>query len=239
MPAGSYVALSGMRTRLDQLDRLASDIANAGTAGYKAERSSNAEAPSSPFAGALQSAIDVTTGTRRLNATAGAIAPTGRDMDVAIDGQGFFVVENAAGVRYTRNGHFQARADGTLTTDDGAVVQGANGPIKVGTGNVDVSEDGTVQVNGAVAGKLSVVEFDDPGSLVREGASLMRADQTASHPAAQVAIRAGALEQSNVSVVERIAELTDVTRTFEALQKAVSLQMNDIDGRAIDILGRR
>ncbi|MES1254028.1 MAG: flagellar hook basal-body protein [Acidobacteriota bacterium] len=239
MPGGVYVALSGMRTRLDALDRLSSDIANSGTAGYKAERSSNAEATRSPFAGVLDSAIDVTTGTRRLNATAGAIAPTGRNLDVAVEGDGFLVVQSPAGVRYTRNGHLQVRTDGVLTTDDGAVVQGANGPIKVGTGKVEVGQDGTVQVSGAVVGKLSVVKFDDPGTLVREGASLLRGDPAKAQPVTLPSVRGGSLEQSNVSVVERIAELTDVMRTFEALQKALTLQMNDIDGRAIDTLGRR
>ena len=240
MPGGYYVALSGMRTRLDQLDRLSADIANAGTAGYKTERSSNAEADRPQFGAMLQTAIDVTTGERRLNTTAGAMAPTGRSLDAAIDGNGFFVVQNAAGAtRYTRNGHFMANTDGVLTTEEGAVVQGDSGPITVGTGQVSISEDGTVRTGAKVAGKLQVVTFDNPGLLVREGASLLRADNLPSSPATKVTIRSGALEQSNVSVVERIAELTDVSRTFEALQKSLSLQMNDLDGRAIDILGRR
>jgi flagellar basal body rod protein FlgG len=187
----------------------------------------------------LQTAIDVTTGDRRLNTVAGAIEPTGRSLDAAIDGNGFFVVENAAGTRYTRNGHFVVGTDGQLKTEDGSVVQGAAGPITVGTGQVTITDDGTVQVGGTPAGKLAVVAFDDPGRLVREGSSLLRADNITARPATDIAIRSGSLEQSNVSVVERIAELTEVTRTFEALQKALTLQMNDLDGRAIEVLGRR
>jgi flagellar basal body rod protein FlgG len=240
MAGGYYVALSGMRTRLDQLDRLAADIANAGTSGYKTERSSSAQADRPQFGSVLQTAIDVTTGGRRLNTTAGAIAPTGRSLDAAIDGNGFFVVQSAAGTRYTRNGHFTAGPGGVLTTEDGSVVQGANGPITVGKGPITIATDGTVQESGTTAGKLSIVAFDDPGQLVREGSSLLRADPAApSHPATDTTVRAEALEQSNVSVVERIAELTEVSRTFEALQKSLSLQMNDLDARAIDILGRR
>jgi flagellar basal body rod protein FlgG len=229
-----------MRTRLDQLDRLAADIANAGTAGYKTERSSNAQSDRPQFGAMLQTAIDVTTGQRRLNTAAGAIAPTGRPLDAAIDGDGFFAVETPGGaVRYTRNGHFATRTDGVLTTDDGSVVQGASGPINVGTGQVTIAEDGTVSSNGTAAGKLQLVAFDNPGTLVREGSSLLRSDVDMPHAATDVTVRSGSLEQSNVSVVERIAELTDVTRTFEALQKALSLQMNDLDGRAIEVLGRR
>jgi flagellar basal body rod protein FlgG len=226
-----------MHTRLEQLDRLASDIANAGTAGYKMTRTSNTEANRPQFEAVFQSAIDVTGNGRRLDTSVGAINETGRDLDVAIEGQGFFVVQTPAGTRYTRNGHFVRSAAGQLTTDDGSVVQGTKGPLTLGTGKIDVGEDGAVRVDGTVAGTLQVVTFADPGKLMREGATL-RGDGMAPLPAA-VAIHSRALEQSNVSVVERIAELTDVMRSFEALQKAVSIQMNDIDAKAIDILGRR
>ena len=163
MSGAGYIALSGMHTRLDQLDRLASDIANASTAGYKMTRTASAEANRPQFDALFQSAIDVTTGGRRLDTAAGSINPTGRDLDVAIEGQGFFVVETAAGTRYTRNGHFARNVDGLLTTDDGSVVQGTTGPLTIGTGKVVVAEDGTVRVGDAVAGTLAVVTFADPG----------------------------------------------------------------------------
>ena len=237
MPGGSYIALSGLHTRQEQLDRLASDIANASTAGYKMTRTSNTEANRPQFDAVFQSAIDVTTGGRRLDTASGSINTTGRDMDVAIEGQGFFVVETPNGTRYTRNGHFARSAAGQLTTDDGSVVQGTKGPLAIGLGKVDIAEDGTVRVGGAVSGTLAVVTFADPGQLVREGA-MLRSVGMEQQPVTSV-LHGGSLEQSNVSVVERIAELTNVMRSFEALQKAVSLQMNDIDAKAIDVLGRR
>ena len=113
MAGSQYIALSGMRARLDQLDRLAADIANVGTAGYKSERSADAQADRPQFNTVLQSAIDVTTGDRRLDVSPGTMAATGRDLDFAIDGNGFFVVETPAGTRYTRNGHFSRSNDGT------------------------------------------------------------------------------------------------------------------------------
>lgn len=243
MPGGEYIALSGMRTRLDQLDRLASDLANVGTTGYKTEKWSHLEANRPAFDTELQSAIDVTTGSRRLDMSAGAINPTGRDLDVAIDGKGFFTVETPAGIRYTRNGNFSTNAAGLLVTADGGIVQGTTGPITLGPGKVQIDPDGTVSAGGTAAGRLAIVQFADAGQLVREGGAALRADPGTAPPTAvaanQVTLRSGALEQSNVSVVERIAELTNVTRNFEALQKAVSLMMNDVYGQAIAQLGKR
>jgi flagellar basal-body rod protein FlgF len=239
MPGGQYIALSGMRTRLDELDRLAADIANTATAGYKSERGSNLTADRPVFNDVLQSAIDVTAGGRRLDARAGAIDPTGRDLDVAIDGDGFFTVQTAAGVRYSRNGHFSRSADGFLTTPDGSKVLGTNGPLQLGTGKTRIDEDGTVMSGDTAAGRLAIVRFANAGGLIREGSSNLSADGMLPTPAPQATIRAGSLEQSNVSVVERVAELTNATRSFEALQKSVSILMNDVEVRAIEVLGRR
>jgi flagellar basal-body rod protein FlgF len=134
MAGGHYVALSGMRTRLDELDRLASDLANVGTAGYKAERTGHRTVPRPAFDQALESAIDASLGERKLDARAGAIEPTGRSLDIAIEGRGFLAVDTPAGPRYTRNGHLSRGADGALVTADGAVVRGVDGPLSVGTG---------------------------------------------------------------------------------------------------------
>ena len=106
MSGSQYIALSGLRAHVDALDRLAADIANVGTAGYKGVRDARAAAHRDVFDAALQTAIDTTSGGTRLDMTAGALASTGRPLDLALDSPGFFVVETPAGMRYTRNGHF-------------------------------------------------------------------------------------------------------------------------------------
>ena len=237
MSGGSYVALSGMHTRLEQLDRLSTDIANASTPGYKMTRTSNSVSSRPQFDKVLESAIDVTTGGRRLDVSAGSVNPTGRDLDVALEGWGFFVVETPAGTRYTRNGHFVRSPEGLLATEGGGIVQGTDGPIEFGPGKVVFKEDGTLRVGATVAGTLAVVNFADPGKLVSEG-SMLRADGLAQQEVGPIAIRGGALEESNVTVVVRIAELTDVMRGFEALQKAITIE-GQSDSKAMDILGRR
>lgn len=238
MAGAQYIALSGMRSRLDELDRLASDIANAGTAGYKTERTTDAQADRPRFDAVLQTAIDVAPSAKRLDLSAGPLSTTGRDLDFALEGTGFFTIQTPAGPRYTRNGHFAVATDGTLTTAEGFPVGGVAGPIKLGPGKVTVDQDGTIYAGPAVAGRLAIVTFDDPSRLTRESGALFR---SAAMPAEATgtSVKGGALEESNVSVVQRVAELTNVSRTFEALQKALSLVMNDVDGRAVDLLGRR
>jgi flagellar basal body rod protein FlgG len=240
MAGGAYAALSGLRTRIEQLDRLAADIANVNTVGYKAERVTSVAAERSAFNQALQSAIDVAPGPGRLDLRDGALQPTGRDLDFAVDGRGFFVIDTPAGERYTRNGQFDRRADGTLVTADGMTVQGENGRVALGTGAIMVDQDGTLRADGLVAGKLKVVDFDDYTGFVREGGGRLRAPEGRSPVArTDVTVRGGTLEHSNVSVVERVAQLTEVSRNFEALQRGISILMNDIDSRAIAEFGRR
>lgn len=239
MPGGAYSALSGMRQRLEELDRIATDLANASTAGYKSERSSTA-ASERDFASALDSAVDVVQGRSRTDFRPGTMAPTGRDLDVAIDGKGFFVIETPDGPRYTRNGSFTRRADGVLTTATGEPVLGEGGPIKLTPGPVVIDSDGTVKTGRAVAGKLQLVEFAADADLERESGTRFRAAKGVTPvDAEKPRLLAGTLEQSNVSIVDRMAALTDVSRGFDTLQRGVSVLMNELDGRAISELGRR
>ena len=170
--------------------------------------------------------------------TAAPVRETGEPLDFAVQGDGWFGVQTPQGARYTRNGHLTRAADGGLITADGAVVRGVDGPIKVGTGALTIDTDGSVASDGVVVGRLAIVQFADPGSLVRESGALLRSTE-APTPAVSPTLRTGSLEQSNVSVVDRVAELTSVNRSFQALQKAVSVLMNDVDGRAIETFGRR
>lgn len=241
MAGGAYTALSGLRSRIDQLDRLASDLANVGTAGYKAERLTTVAAERPDFGAVLQSAIDVAPGPGRIDLRSGPLMPTGRDLDFAIEGRGFFVVDTPAGPRYTRNGQFARSADGTLMTADGLPVLGESGaPIQLSDGEVKVTPDGTLRAGGVVAGRLRVVDFASYLGLAREEAGRFRAPEgLAASDQEGHQVRGATLEQSNVSLVERIAQLTEVTRGFEALQRGLTILMNDVDGRAISEFGRR
>jgi flagellar basal body rod protein FlgG len=241
MAGGYYIALSGMRSRLDELDRLASDIANVNTTGFRAERATTSQADRGDFRDVLQAAIDVGRGPTRIDARPGAVKDTGRDLDVLVDGPGMFVIDTPAGPRYTRDGRFNRRADGVLANQSGMAVQSDSGaPITIGTsGPINIDADGTVRSNGASVGKLKLVEFSDPGALIRVGPDQFSAGAQVPSPAVDSSVKSGSLEQSNVSIVDRMSTLTAVSRSHEAMQKAFSLLSNDIDSRAISELGRR
>jgi flagellar basal body rod protein FlgG len=231
-----------MQTRLAELDRIAADLANIGTAGYKTERSGSFAAERHAFSTALESAVDVTTGASRVDFRNGTVVTTGRTLDVAIQGKGFIAIDTPAGVRYTRNGALTRSADGTLTTALGEPIVNdvGAGPIRLTPGELAIDPDGTVRVNGGIAGKIRVVQFEREDQIVRESGSRFRAIAGAEPEAAEgTSLVAGALEQSNASAVDLMAKLTDVTRTFETLQRGVSMLSNDLDGRAITELARR
>jgi flagellar basal-body rod protein FlgF len=239
MPGGIYSALSGMRLRLDDLDRIAADLANTETAGYKTERTSTETAPRA-FQTALDAAIDATRGGNKVDFRPGTMNSTGRDLDVAIEGKGFFEIQTPAGVRYTRGGNFVRDIDGRLTTADGFAVMGTGGEITLPVGPVTVMGDGNIRVGQAIVGKLKVMQFASDSDVAREtGTRFKAADGATPTEAADARLRHGMLEHSNASVIDRMATMTEVMRSFEMLQKGISVLMNDVDLRAINELGKK
>ena len=186
----------------------------------------------------LQAAVDVMSTSSRTDFRAGALAPTGRSMDVAIEGRGFLTVETPRGVAYTRNGHLVRRADGALATDEGDAVLGNSGRRQLGQGEIAIDADGTVREGPRVIGTLAVVDFPPGTTFDRDGGSRFRT-RTEAESIDKPLFTSGSLEQSNVAIVERVAELSDVSRNYQTLLKAVSVLMNDVDRGAITELGRR
>ena len=239
MPGGVYSALSAMRIRLDDLDRLAADLANTETAGYKTERTSTEVAQRS-FQSALDAAIDVTRGGGKTDLRPGTVTGTGRDLDVAIEGRGFFEVETPAGLRYTRGGNFVRDTDGTLQTAEGFPVMGTDGAITLPVGQVTVMSDGNIRVGQAIVAKLKVMEFTNDADIPRESGTRFRpSDGAAPVESTTARLYGGMLEHSNASVIDRMATMTEVMRSFESLQRGISIMLNEIDGRAITELGRK
>jgi flagellar basal-body rod protein FlgF len=237
MADGAYVALNGLRARMAELDRLAADLSNVGTAGYKGEQTSTYGSDRPTFDTILQKATDPAIGEQKIDFARGETTPTGRELDFAIEGKGFFSVQTPAGVRYTKNGSFERRVDGTLTTTDGLPVLGDDGPLQLPEGPVSVDADGTVRAGTTAAGRLRIVEPAADATIAREGAARFRIDNVS--PVAVPSVQNHALERSNVSLVDALSHMTSVSRSFEALQRGLVSLMTEVDGRAITELGRR
>ena len=153
----------------------------------------------------------------------GTIAFTGDPFDLAIEGNGFFVVQGPNGPLYTRNGTFTLNAQGGLQSRDGRPVLGAGGPITVPTtaAAVNVLPDGTVQADGATVGKLQVARFANPNALVPVGTTLFDAAGAAPTEAGAGSVRQGYREMSNVQAINEMVTMIATLRYHEAAQRAL------------------
>jgi flagellar basal-body rod protein FlgF len=242
MDSGLYVAGSGLVARLRALDIAAQDLSNLNTTAYRGTRASfqsllakHNEYGTSVSARAINqhSVIDAT----EIDLAQGQITETGNPLDVAIEGTGFLEVETTSGIRYTRNGSLRVSLDGLLLTFDGHTVSGESGPITLPTGTIAIGADGTISVNGAVAGKLKIVQFDAPSQLVRQANSLFSAPAVAAR-ASQSKIRQGMLEGANVNAVEATVGLITLQRHAEMLQRAMSAFHSEFNRAAVEELPR-
>jgi flagellar basal-body rod protein FlgF/flagellar basal-body rod protein FlgG len=241
--SGYYAAYAGLLARSQALDLAAGNLANSGTAGYRAERDYFRSAVMGPQA--LDSQLNTTVndfgvlGGSQLDMSQGALTPTGNPLDLAIEGQGFFAIQTQQGVRYTRDGQFERAQDGTLTTQTGEPVLDARGkPIRTPAGSIVIGSDGSVSVNGAIAGKIALFDFSSPTQLTAEGADRYAPVAGAKAQLATGAIHQGALEASNQNVIQGSLQLVLMQRQAEMMQKAVSIFSNDFDKTASEDLPR-
>ncbi len=243
MDSGYYAACAGLRTQTQALDVLANNLANVNTVGYRGQEPTFHSLLESTQggAGALNRVINDfnVLGGGSLDLSAGNIQQTGNPLDLALEGNGFFAVKTRAGTLYTRNGNFQASAQNQLTTSEGDLVLGEQGkPIRLPSGVIAISTDGTLSVDGAVAGQLRLVEFAPGTQLEPAGTSYYAAPETAAHPATGTYVRQGMLEASNVNPVTAAVELITVQRHAEMLARALSSFYSDFNRIAADELPR-
>jgi len=231
--SGFYAACAGLRSQSQALEVVAHNLANLETVGFHGEQAtfqSLMAVSHSTVPNVLNLATNnfgVLEGTH-MDATAGNLQPTGNPLDVGIQGDGFFAIQTARGTRYTRNGSFQISKSGVLVTAAGDPVYGdpalgKNGVINVPAGPVSIASDGTVSVEGVVAGNIRLVEFDSGTKLTSEGDTLLAAPDGAAHLATKPALRQGVLETSNVNSIGTVVALIAVQRQAEMLSRAMSL----------------
>jgi flagellar basal-body rod protein FlgF len=237
MDSLTALAASGLRARMESLDLLANNVANASTGGYKADREFYNIYVSPEAAGDDPQQVMPVVERHWTDHSQGALHPTGNPLDVALDGRGFFAVNGPSGPLYTRNGGFRLAADGRLTTQDGYAVLSRQGtplvldPVR----RVEISPDGTVTQEGNVVGQLEISDFASTAGLSKQGANYFRAadPKQRTNPPAGTSVEQGQIEGSNTGAAEAAVRLVGVMRQFEMLQKAVGLG-SEMSKRAIE-----
>jgi len=238
--SGYYAAFSGLLARTEALDSAASNLANANTSGFRAEREYFRNAIVGPDA--LNSQVNRMVnnfgvlGGNRLDLGQGALTHTGNPLDLAIEGAGFFAIQTKQGIRYTRDGSFRRAIDGTLiTAASEPVLDAQSRPIRIPTGDITVGMDGAVSVANAVAGKVALFNF--PASvLVPEGTNRYTTAAGTKPTLTTAAIHQGALESSNQDVIQGTLQLILVQRQAEMMQKALTVFHSDFDKTASEDL---
>lgn len=243
MDSGFYAACSALLARNQALDSVANNLANVSTPGYRGQhnifRSLLAAASGFPLS-PLNRAVNnySVLGDTQLDLSQGNLEHTGSDFDFALQGPGFFAAKTASGDAYTRNGNFHVSPQNFLVTAAGDKVMGDNGPIQIVGAPVSVSPDGTISVNGVLAGKLKVVEFPAGAQLEALGQTYYTAPANSAKPATQTSIQQGSLESSNVNAVGSAVQLVTVQRYAELMQRALYLFHADMNQIATQDLPR-
>jgi flagellar basal body rod protein FlgG len=228
------------------LDVAAGNIANASTPGYRADRAlfrqtlvaaNNRSVPTQSLRYSVARTVEP-------DRRQGQIQQTGRGLDVALrDPNALFVVSTPQGVRYTRAGSFDVRADGRLTTRSGDIVLGQNNkPIVVPPNATDVhiAPSGDIVASGETTNmRLLVVSFPNPQGLSKEGSVLLRAQNAGRPTKLDPDLATESLELSNASALDGMTSLVNASREFEMMSRVVEA-FSDIEKRsATDIMQPR
>ncbi len=251
MVYGIYQSAAGLQLNQYRQQVLANNMANADTAGFKKDLTlvrerlaASRERPGDPtftdatLAGLTGGSLVAPTMT---SFEAGAIEPTGNPLDVAIAGEGFFVIQDGDAERYTRDGRFTLNEQGELVTVAGGrpVLSEAGTTITVpadAAGHIRIDANGDVRAGRISYGTIGTAQFDDTTGLRKTGANLLAADG-ATPTGERATLRAGYVEASNVDPIRTMVEMIQVTRGYEMNATLVGLADSTL-GRAVNDIAR-
>lgn len=242
------LVLGSMQSDVARLERTGMNIANAGTVGYKREI-----VAAMPFAARVSPAAEAVSPSMpapasfavRFDQRPGTLRPTGRSLDVAMAGPGWFEVASDQGVTYTRQGNFRLDARGRLVTQQGHAVMGTAGEIQMPAGQAVIDTWGRIFDPAAPAGagraqaiaQLKVVHIEDGARMDRAGEGRFRIEGDAGVlPESLLQVQQGFLENSNVSHMHEMVRLMETMRHMETMQK-VALGYDDMLATSIRKLG--
>lgn len=244
MENSGYIALSRMTVQQRALEIRAANIANLNTPGYKGEKVmfSSFMVPqtgTSNVPGEKPVQMVQEQATWR-DFSQGEISRTGNPLDLALRGDGFFVINTSQGERYTRSGRFSLSAAGQVVDVGGNPVLGTDGrPVTVppDAGALIISGDGSLSSGINQIAKFRVVKFDDPQSLKSEGNSLFATTQPA-QPVARPQIAQGAIENANIQAITELTKMMSEMREFDFASQFTD-GSSEMQQTAIDRIGHK
>ncbi len=243
MDSGYYAAYAGLLARTQALDSAASNLSNANTNGFRAEREYFRGVILGPEAADSQVNRTINDygvlGGNRLDLGQGPLVHTGNVLDAAIEGDGFFSIKTAAGQRFTRDGSWARGADGTLTTQHGEPVLDSHGKnIRIPSeGAVSIGSDGVISIGGAALAQIGVFHVS-PSDLTPEGTNRYTSRVNQPAAASSFTVHQGSVESSNQDIVQGSLQLVLVQRQAEMMQKALSIFNSSFDKPASEDLPR-
>lgn len=208
-----------------EYDIIAHNLANVATAGYKRRCNTFSESLATQGAGTKAISADESELYSTFDFTQGSLVETGRTLDFALCGKGFFVIETPQGPLYTRNGMFRLNENGQIVDSMGRTVAGQSGPVSVPPGTsplqISVSPEGGITAAGASIGKFRLVDFkDNESELVADGFSCFQAPEGIEPESPEnLIIKQKVYEGSNVQMVEELVDMIMVNRLYAANMK--------------------
>lgn len=226
---------AAMDQKIMQMEHITNNLANASTPGFKAEHllilnTLQEESKPGDNAASLNSLI--------VDFARGLSQRTDNPLDLYLQGDGFFVVQTKEGLAYSRKGDFTVNSLNQLVTQAGDPVVGEGGPITLKNGKIHIAENGSVFVDESQVGKLRIVDFANRQNLRNAGGGLYIDNGTAGvRKVDRPDISSGSIELSNVNVINEMAGMIDIHRSFETYQKIIQT-LTDQDKLSVSRVGR-
>jgi flagellar basal-body rod protein FlgF len=237
----SYIALSRQTALWRELDMVANNLANMNTTGFQGEQPVFSEylvqTRDSEFRLPEKLAFTHETGTYR-DLTPGALEQTGNALDVAIEGDAYFQIDDEVGPLYTRVGRFTLNPDGQVVTLDGKALLTEGGTPLILAPNetqIAISENGTVSTENGIVGKIALYTFEDSQKLERVSGGLFDAGDMEAQPATDATIHQGMVEGSNVQPIVEMTHMIQVQRSYEMVNNLLDTE-HERKGKAYDVL---
>jgi flagellar basal-body rod protein FlgF len=237
MDRSLYIAMSGAKQTLMAQATNANNLANAQTTGFKSDMEQFRSMP--VFGAGYPTRVYAMTERPGTDFTPGAVQTTGKELDVAINGKGFFAVQDSEGKEaYTRAGDLHLTPEGLLQTGTGLQVIGQNGPIAVPPAQkMDIGSDGTISIVplGAnpnalvVLDRIKMVDLPENTIAKKTDGLIHTQDGLPQQASANVSLVQGALESSNVNSIQAMVEMIELSKNFE-LQSKVMKSANELSG---------